>query len=104
MLIGYARVSKADGSQSLDLQHDALRAAGVDVHVAADGYHERLAVEELLRGLEEEQPDLAADALFGAAGLIAVEQAFTEHLLDAWKQGRTSLRRPLEASSLSPRG
>jgi DNA invertase Pin-like site-specific DNA recombinase len=29
MLIGYARVSKADGSQSLDLQHDALRAAGV---------------------------------------------------------------------------
>ena len=30
MLIGYARVSKANGSQSLDLQHDALRAAGVD--------------------------------------------------------------------------
>ena len=24
MLIGYARVSKTDGSQSLDLQHDAL--------------------------------------------------------------------------------
>jgi DNA invertase Pin-like site-specific DNA recombinase len=30
MLIGYARVSKADGSQSLDLQRDALIAAGVD--------------------------------------------------------------------------
>ena len=29
MLIGYARVSKADGSQSLDLQRDALFAAGV---------------------------------------------------------------------------
>ena len=29
MLIGYARVSKADGSQSLDLQRAALRAAGV---------------------------------------------------------------------------
>ena len=29
MLIGYARVSKADGSQSLDLQRDALAAAGV---------------------------------------------------------------------------
>ena len=29
MLIGYARVSKADGSQILDLQVDALRAAGV---------------------------------------------------------------------------
>lgn len=29
MLIGYARVSKADGSQSLDLQRDAIIAAGV---------------------------------------------------------------------------
>ena len=29
MLIGYARVSKADGSQSLELQRDALMAAGV---------------------------------------------------------------------------
>ena len=30
MLTGYARVSKADGSQSLDLQRDALLAGGVD--------------------------------------------------------------------------
>ena len=28
MLIGYARISKADGSQSLDLQRDALREPG----------------------------------------------------------------------------
>ena len=28
MVIGYARVSKTDGSQSLDLQRDALRARG----------------------------------------------------------------------------
>ena len=33
MLIGYARVSKADGSQSLDLQRDALIVAGVDACV-----------------------------------------------------------------------
>ena len=36
MLIGYARASKADGSQSLDLQRDALQAAGVD---AGHVYH-----------------------------------------------------------------
>jgi len=30
MLVGYVRVSKADGSQSTDLQHDAMLAAGVD--------------------------------------------------------------------------
>ncbi len=30
MLLGYMRVSKADGSQTLDLQRDALLAAGVE--------------------------------------------------------------------------
>jgi len=30
MLLGYARVSKADGSQVLDLQHDGLVAEGVE--------------------------------------------------------------------------
>jgi hypothetical protein len=30
MLLGYMRVSKADGSQVVDLQHDALLAAGVE--------------------------------------------------------------------------
>ena len=39
MLIGYARVSKADGSQTLDLQRDALFANGV----TADHLYEDLA-------------------------------------------------------------
>jgi DNA invertase Pin-like site-specific DNA recombinase len=30
MLVGYMRISKADGSQSVDLQRDALLAAGID--------------------------------------------------------------------------
>ena len=34
-LIGYMRMSKADGSQTVDLQRDALVAAGVDpAHLA----------------------------------------------------------------------
>ena len=49
MLIGYARVSKADGSQSLDPQRDALRAAGVDaVHV----YH------DFASGVRDDRPGL----------------------------------------------
>ncbi len=37
MLIGYARVSKSDGSQSLDLQRDALQMAEVlDDHIYSD--------------------------------------------------------------------
>ena len=38
MLDGYARVSKADGSQSLDLQRHALRSEGIDD--AAHLYHD----------------------------------------------------------------
>ena len=37
MLIGYMRVSKADGSQNLDLQKDALLKAGVQ---EAQIYHD----------------------------------------------------------------
>src|SRR3546814_16074393 len=51
MLIGYARVSKADGSQSLDLQPDALRAAGVE---PGNIYDDRAS------GSRDDRPGLAA--------------------------------------------
>ena len=41
MLVGYMRVSKADGSQSTDLQRDALLAAGVG---AGDRYEDQASV------------------------------------------------------------
>ena len=50
MLIGYARVSKADGSQSLDLQRDALRAEGIDD--AANLYH------DFASGVRDDRPGL----------------------------------------------
>ena len=47
--LGYARVSKTDGSQSLDLQRDALRAEGVDPgHV----YH------DFASGVRDDRPGL----------------------------------------------
>ena len=49
MLIGYARVSKTDGSQSLDLQRDALETAGVD---AVNVYH------DLASGVRDDRPGL----------------------------------------------
>ena len=58
MLIGYARVSKADGSQSLDLQRDALIAAGVDARQiysdrASGKKAERPGLEACLKALRE---------------------------------------------------
>ena len=51
MLIGYMRVSKADGSQATDLQRDALVAAGVD---PAQLY------EDQASGKREDRPGLAS--------------------------------------------
>jgi DNA invertase Pin-like site-specific DNA recombinase len=51
MLIGYVRVSKSDGSQTLDLQRDALSAAGVDPC--------RI-YEDLASGRKDDRPGLAS--------------------------------------------
>ncbi|MEJ2330933.1 MAG: recombinase family protein, partial [Gammaproteobacteria bacterium] len=51
MLIGYIRVSKSDGRQVLDLQRDALQAAGV----APDRVYQDLA-----SGRKDDRPGLAA--------------------------------------------
>lgn len=51
MLVGYVRVSKADGSQTTDLQRDALLTAGVDeVHL----------YEDLASGKKDDRPELVA--------------------------------------------
>lgn len=51
MLIGYARVSKADGSQTTDLQRDALLAAGIDPEQI---------YEDQASGKQDDRPQLAA--------------------------------------------
>jgi DNA invertase Pin-like site-specific DNA recombinase len=51
MLVGYMRVSKADGSQVTDLQRDALRKAGVD---------SRHLYEDTASGKRDDRPGLAA--------------------------------------------
>lgn len=51
MLIGYARVSKSDGSQLLDLQKDALLKAGVD---------QEYIYQDLASGRKDDRPGLVA--------------------------------------------
>ena len=51
MLVGYMRVSKADGSQVNDLQRDALLAAGVG---------DRHFYEDAASGKRDDRPGLAA--------------------------------------------
>lgn len=51
MLLGYARVSKSDGSQNLDLQQDALKAYGVEEENIYSDY---------ASGKLDDRPDLQA--------------------------------------------
>src|SRR5829696_2752124 len=69
MQLGYLRIAKADGSQVLDLQRDALLAAGV---AAEHLYH------DLASGKRDDRPGLAAC-------LKALRQG---DLLVAWKLDR----------------
>ena len=88
MLIGYARVSKADGSQSLDLQRDALQVEGVDaVHV----YH------DCASGVSDDRPGLDS----------CVRALRTGDVLVVWKLdrlGRTLAHLVNTVQNLSTRG
>jgi len=66
-----------------------------DEHVEADAVHENIAAWDLAGGLAAEEPEVAADILFGARALLQVEARWAGHLMDSWEQGETSLRSPL---------
>jgi hypothetical protein len=69
-----------------------------DEHVEADAVHENIAAYDLAGGLARQEPELAADILFGARALLFLEDRLARRLLGAWQEGRTSLRRPLVGS------
>jgi hypothetical protein len=66
-----------------------------DEHVEADAVHENIAAWDLAGGLAAEEPEVAADILFGARALLQVEARWASHLMDSWERGETSLRTPL---------
>lgn len=65
-----------------------------DEHVEADAVHEQIAGRDLAGGLVEQEPELLADVLFGAAACLAVEGRAADHMLAAWTEGRSGLRTP----------
>ena len=79
MLIGYARISKADGSQSLDLQRDALIAAGVPV--------ERI-YEDQASGARDDRPGLEAclRSLAFCDEIVIVDSGSSDGTLDIAEQ------------------
>ena len=62
-----------------------------DEHVEADSVHEVIAIHDLVGGFVRDEPDLAADILWGARCLLALEREWAGHLLSHWETGTSSL-------------
>ena len=65
-----------------------------DVHVEADEGHQYIAVNDLVGGLLEAEPDQSGAVLFGARAVELVERVFADHVVSAWRDNRTSLCTP----------
>ena len=82
-----------DGMRRLGFSKDVT--GYFDEHVEADAVHENIAAYDLAGGLAKQEPQLAADIIFGAKALLHVEDRFARQILDSWQQGRSSLLMPL---------
>jgi hypothetical protein len=72
-----------------------------DEHVEADAVHEQVAGRDLAGALVEQEPALLDDVLLGAAAALALDALAGRRLLNAWQEGRSSLRtsdRPLASA------
>jgi Iron-containing redox enzyme len=64
-----------------------------DEHVEADAVHEQIASVDMCGALVREDPSLTADVLFGARCSLALDALTAGHLLAAWQDGGSALRR-----------
>ncbi|MET9436432.1 iron-containing redox enzyme family protein [Streptomyces sp. NPDC006551] len=104
-LVGHfaaVEITSSPGSSRLAL---ALERAGAgpaairfyEEHVEADAVHEQLVRREVVDGLLEDEPELAADVAFGIHATGLLEDRLGDALVDAWSEGKSALRQPLDA-------
>jgi hypothetical protein len=66
-----------------------------DEHVEADAVHENVAAVDLAGGLARDEPAVAPDVLWGARALALLDARWSEHMIERWSAGRSSLLTPL---------
>jgi hypothetical protein len=83
----------SNGLRRLGGDEDATRF--YDEHVEADAVHEQIAAHDMCGSFAAQEPDLAADVLFGARCALALDQEWATEILSRWSAGESSLRSPL---------
>jgi hypothetical protein len=102
-LVGHFTAAEITTGPSAQRMADALARLGAAAecqlfyteHIEADAVHEQVMRRDVVGGLLDQQPDLAADVVFGIQATDLLEQRLAEHVLGAWAAGRSSLRVPL---------
>ncbi|CAL9627973.1 iron-containing redox enzyme family protein [Streptomyces sp. enrichment culture] len=102
-LVGHFATVEVTSSPASRRLAKAMRRAGAgpaaaffyDEHVEADAVHEQVVRHEVVDGLLEDEPHLAADVVFGIDTTVLLEDRLAAHLLDAWRAGTSSLHTPL---------
>ncbi|HEV2778710.1 MAG TPA: iron-containing redox enzyme family protein [Actinophytocola sp.] len=104
-MVGHFAAAEITTAPSAQRLAQALERLGADPrctlffteHVEADAVHEQVLRRDVLGDLLGREPELTADVVFGIQATELLESRLAEHLLSAWRAGRTSLRRPLPA-------
>ncbi|MFF3564767.1 iron-containing redox enzyme family protein [Streptomyces sp. NPDC002574] len=68
-------------------------------HIEADAVHEQVMRRDVVGDLLAREPALTPDAVFGVRATGLLEQRLEDHLLSAWRSGRSSLRDPTPGPS-----
>jgi hypothetical protein len=63
-----------------------------DEHVEADAVHEQIAANDLCGTFASAEPELAGQLLWGARAALAVDNQWSQAVLDSWAAGHSSLR------------
>jgi hypothetical protein len=64
-------------------------------HIVADAVHEQVVRTDVVGDLVAREPHLETDVIFGIRARDVVENRLADHVMQCWKEGRSSLRRPV---------
>ncbi|NLT04910.1 MAG: iron-containing redox enzyme family protein [Solirubrobacterales bacterium] len=81
------------------LGYDGAATDFFDEHVEADAVHENIAAVDLAGGLARQQPQLAADVIWGARALAELDGRWAAAVMSAWERDESSLLPPRAAAA-----
>ena len=98
-LVGHLALFEMSSVGPMSRYSECLKRLGVeprarrfyDVHVEADARHEKVALDRMVNGLLDEEPECGPDIVLGARWLTGLEARFSRRVMACWSEGICSL-------------